>query len=198
MSDRALSTRRGTLRRERLVSAASEQFHRRGLTATALADVARAAAVPPGNMFYYFRTKDALAQAVVTDWADRTRQSLAAIDAASADPRERLTLFLDRAEGRGPRYAEHGCPLVGLARDLRQVASDPALASAPLRLLTEWVRAQLELADDPAAAPHATFLIAAIQGAFVLAHASGEAAVVGDVRRCLADWLDGDLRSPAR
>lgn len=198
MTGKATSTTRGTLRRERLVSAASDQFHRQGLTATALADVARAAAVPPGNMFYYFRTKEALAQAVVSDWAARTRDSLAAIDVATADPRERLTLFLDRAEGRGPVYAELGCPLAGIAHDLRQVAAEPALAFAPLRLLTDWVAAQLDSAGDSAAAAHATFVVAAIQGAFVLAHASGEAAVVGEVRRCLAAWLDGDLSAPTR
>jgi len=192
------SSSRGAARRQRLVNAAADQFHRGGLHATALADVARAAEVPPGNMFYYFRTKDALSQAVVTDWTERVERSLVEIDAQSGEPRHRLALFLDRLESRGPTYALHGCPLAGLARDLRQQAIDPVLAAAPFERLLGWLEAQLATAGDREPTVHARFILAAIQGAYVLAHASGEAAVVGDVRRCIDAWLEGDLPSGLR
>ncbi|WP_162789136.1 MULTISPECIES: TetR/AcrR family transcriptional regulator [Sphingomonas] len=181
------------MRRQRLVAAAAEQFHRRGVPATALADVARGADVPPGNMFYYFRTKDALAEAVVADWTARIEASLGELEAASADPRERLGLLLERAAGRGANYAAYGCPLAGIARDLRQMGAEPALAAAPLKRLTAWVERQLGEAGDGQAARHALFVVAALQGAFVLAHASDEAAVVDEVRRSLDAWLAGDV-----
>lgn len=189
---------RGTVRRARLVRAASEQFHRHGVNATALADVARSASIPPGNMFYYFRTKDALAEAVVGDWVERIAAGLAEFDAESDDPRERLRSFLDRAEGRGPVYAEWGCPLAGIARDLRQLSVAPQQAAAPLRLLIDWVARQLAAAGDAEALVHAQFVVAAIQGSFVLAHASGEAAVVSEVRRCLDAWIARDAGPTAR
>lgn len=50
--------------RERLARAAATLFHQRGVRKTTLADIAQAAAVPLGNVYYHFRTKDALIEAV--------------------------------------------------------------------------------------------------------------------------------------
>ncbi len=40
-------------------------MYRQGATATTLADIAQAADVPLGNVYYYFKTKDDLIRAVV-------------------------------------------------------------------------------------------------------------------------------------
>jgi AcrR family transcriptional regulator len=52
-------------KRERLVAGARERLHAQGVERTTLADVAQAAGVPVGNVYYYFKTKDELVQAVV-------------------------------------------------------------------------------------------------------------------------------------
>ena len=52
-------------KRERLVAGASEVIHRQGVERTTIADIARAADVPVGNVYYYFKTKDELVEAAI-------------------------------------------------------------------------------------------------------------------------------------
>ena len=47
-------------KRGRLVAAAREVMYANGVNGTSLADIAAAAGVPLGNVYYYFRTKEAL------------------------------------------------------------------------------------------------------------------------------------------
>src|SRR6266404_7493855 len=52
-------------KRSRLVSAAVGLAYRNGFGATSLADIAREAKVPLGNVYYYFKTKDEIGEAIV-------------------------------------------------------------------------------------------------------------------------------------
>ena len=57
--------------RERLVTAAVQLLHQQGIERTTLADIAKAADVPPGNVYYYFKTRDELVRAVIAARAAR-------------------------------------------------------------------------------------------------------------------------------
>jgi hypothetical protein len=52
-------------KRSRLVSAAVGLAYQNGFGATSLADIAREAEVPLGNVYYYFKTKDDIGEAIV-------------------------------------------------------------------------------------------------------------------------------------
>jgi AcrR family transcriptional regulator len=52
-------------KRTRLIETATKLAYGRGFRETSLADIAEAARVPVGNVYYYFKTKDELAEAVV-------------------------------------------------------------------------------------------------------------------------------------
>src|SRR6267142_1845766 len=52
-------------KRSRLVSAAVNLAYQNGFGATSLADIAREAKVPLGNVYYYFKTKDEIGDAIV-------------------------------------------------------------------------------------------------------------------------------------
>src|SRR5712672_903890 len=52
-------------KRDRLIEAAKTLFYQQGVTGTTLANIAERAKVPLGNVYYHFRTKDALIEAVV-------------------------------------------------------------------------------------------------------------------------------------
>ena len=47
-------------KRQRLVEGARLVLHQQGVEKTTLADIAQAADVPVGNVYYYFKTKDEL------------------------------------------------------------------------------------------------------------------------------------------
>ena len=52
-------------KRSQLVSAAVGLAYQNGFEATSLADIAREAKVPLGNVYYYFKTKDEIGEAIV-------------------------------------------------------------------------------------------------------------------------------------
>src|SRR5258706_13825423 len=51
-------------KRTRLIETATKLAYGRGFRETSLADIADAARVPVGNVYYYFKTKEELAEAV--------------------------------------------------------------------------------------------------------------------------------------
>ena len=51
-------------KRTRLIETATKLAYGRGFRETSLADIAEAARVPVGNVYYYFKTKEELAEAV--------------------------------------------------------------------------------------------------------------------------------------
>ncbi len=52
-------------KREKLIESATKLFHQAGFKDTSIADVAEDSGVPLGNVYYYFKTKDDLAAAVI-------------------------------------------------------------------------------------------------------------------------------------
>src|SRR5258708_12423014 len=77
-------------KRSELVRAATQLLHKQGFQRTTLADVAGAAEVPLGNLYYYFKTKEALAEAVIASHEDALRERFAGWAKAHSDPRMRL------------------------------------------------------------------------------------------------------------
>ena len=77
MTDSTAASRGG--KRERLVASAGDLLHRQGAFATTLAQVAQAADVPAGNVYYYFKTKDDLIRAVIDARCDQVRAMLGSL-----------------------------------------------------------------------------------------------------------------------
>jgi AcrR family transcriptional regulator len=80
-----IATDRGG-KRERLVTSAADLMHRQGVPVTTLAQVAQAADVPPGNVYYYFKTKDEVIAAVIEAHAQQVKTALALIDTRHRSP----------------------------------------------------------------------------------------------------------------
>jgi len=81
-------------KRERLVAAATQLLHQQGIERTTLADIASAADVPVGNVYYYFKTKDDVVAAVIEAHAQQIKTTLALIDAHHRSPKSRLKAFV--------------------------------------------------------------------------------------------------------
>jgi AcrR family transcriptional regulator len=180
-----------TDKRERFVAAAVERFHAQGYAGTSLADVAKAAGLSAGNVFYYFRTKEELALAVVEAWCRQLAQEVAALD-EEPDGWRRLERFIEGATERREGYLSLGCPLAGLARDLRR-ESDALRAEMPrvYAVQHDWVRAQFEGLGFPLeeAEAHARFLMASHNGAILMAYAQGNESLLASGVASLLGWL---------
>src|SRR5690349_17877225 len=115
MTDSTTPDRGG--KRERLTASAGDLLHRQGVAATTLAQVAQAADVPPGNVYYYFKTKDDLVRAVIDAQAEQVRALLAALQAQTG-PAGRLKALARQWVEMRDLVARYGCPFGTLATEL--------------------------------------------------------------------------------
>src|SRR4029079_10761060 len=84
---------RKTDKRNRLIEAAKILIHQKGFNQTTLADIAQEADVPLGNVYYYFKTKEAIGEAVIEKRAAEYVEFFSRLD-ESADANARLLSLL--------------------------------------------------------------------------------------------------------
>lgn len=147
--------------------------HRRGVEGVTLAQVAATASVPLGNLYYYFRTKDALTAAVVAVRRDLLR---AALERAEAEPTPaaRVAALLEGFAAQAEEVARYGCPFGVLAGELERRGGALAEPGRELvRAQLEWLVAQYRaMGRRPAEARRrAAMLLCAKQGATQVAQA---------------------------
>jgi AcrR family transcriptional regulator len=177
-------------KRNRLVEAAADLAHRRGFRETSLAEIAEQAEVPLGNVYYYFKSKDALAEALIERWLQEMRAARTTWDAAGG-PVERLEACIDvAAQGRGA-VARSGSPIGGLCTELGKADGPLAVkARALFREQLDWIEAQMRaLGADAEAAALAIHLLSGLQGASVLAHAQSDPALMVYEAEMLKAWV---------
>ncbi|MEV7403202.1 TetR/AcrR family transcriptional regulator [Streptomyces sp. NPDC091267] len=159
-------------KRQRLTAATARVLHEQGVERTTIADIARAADVPAGNVYYYFKTKDELVQAALAEHAGHLGELTALLDRLPA-PRERLKGLIGAWVGRRETAARYGCPMGTLAVELDKRAEGglDLEAGRVIRLLLDWVQQQYrELgAADPEGL--ALALVGAYQGMSLLSSA---------------------------
>lgn len=180
--------RRG--KRDRLIAAAREVMYANGVNGTSLADVAAAAGVPLGNVYYYFRTKDDLIRAVITDHLDAAAGLLAAIEAGSADPGERLKSLFAALAGDGGEVARYGCPFGSLCMELGKRSDGPGAAAGLMRVPIAWMERQFAALGRSDARDLAMEAMARYQGAALLASTLRDPAVMAAAKSRAAAWID--------
>src|SRR5271168_328734 len=187
-------------KRAELVTAATILLHEQGFHRTTLADVADRASVPLGNVYYYFKTKEALAEAVIAAHEQALRALFASWDASHRDPRARLRRLvrapLDALDG----VIQFGCPHGSLCQELEKLGADAPLAKAGARLLAvyiEWASEQFRAlgCGRRESRALAADLVASVQGTMLIAHTLRSPDLLTHQLRRVERWLD-DALSP--
>lgn len=176
-------------KRERLIAAAAETIYAAGVEKTTLADIAAAAGIPLGNVYYYFKTKDALVQAVVEAHQAEARAMLAAIDHAYPGPRERLKALFGALAQQSDLIARYGCPHGSLCQELGKRA-DGAPVAELMREPVEWAERQFAAMGRPDARDLAVQVIARYQGTALLTSAFRDPGLMEAEARRVAQWID--------
>src|SRR4029077_7692628 len=132
-------------KRARLIETAMKLAHKHGFRETSLADIAEAAHVPVGNVYYYFNTKEELGSTVEAQRLAEFRAFREELDRLSS-PKERLFAFVESIHRNREQLARGGCPLGGLCLELHKEAGalakkSAALYSVPMIWLEEQFRA---------------------------------------------------------
>jgi AcrR family transcriptional regulator len=176
--------------RERLLKAAEKTTYRRGFAGTALADIAKQAEVPLGNVYYYFKTKDAIAEALVDLRLSRLGRLLEELNQARS-PAERLCGFVQIKIRNRKELARSGCPVGTCCSELHKQGGAPAEKSTKLFAeALKWMEAQFRaLGRGAESRGLAVHLLSATQGVSVLAHAFHDPGLIESEAARLQDWI---------
>jgi AcrR family transcriptional regulator len=165
-------------------------LHQQGVEKTTIADIATAADVPVGNVYYYFKTKDQLIDAAIEAHTHDVETMLTELG-RHRTPRARLKAFVRAFAGQVDLVARYGCPLGTLCSELdkRDDTLDRDAASL-FTLLIDWSEQQFgEMgARDPR--DLAVALVAAYEGAALLTNTFRDPDLMRREARRLDRWID--------
>ena len=177
-------------KRERLIASAAELVNRYGVESPTLAEIAEDAGVPPGNLYYYFKTKDELIEAVVESRTAEVRGLLDSLDRRRT-PAARLKGLAHNWVEAGDLVAEQGCPLGTLSVDLNNHGDGLEREAAQLYSgLIDWAEDQFRELGCREARDNALTLLSGVQGAAVLSNAFRDREIMVSQVRRLERWID--------
>ena len=188
--------------RDRLLAATNESFRRRGYNGTSLKHVTEAAQAPTGSLYHFFPGgKDELASEVLVTSGAAYRELFETIADAAASPGDAVTDFFDGAAAvlEETDFVDP-CPIGTVAREV--ASTNEKLRQATEQVFASWIdaattRLQAAGIDDDEAATLATTVVAALEGAFVLARAKRDANVLRDSGRVMRHAVEAALVSDA-
>src|ERR1700757_4482984 len=96
-------------KRSRLIQTAVKWAYKHGFRETSLADIAEAAKIPVGNVYYYFKTKDEIGEAIVEQRLLEFRALREQWDGAGS-PKDRLQACVENTFDSRDVLARGGCP----------------------------------------------------------------------------------------
>lgn len=197
-----LPRRTGRDRRRQLVQIAYHLIAERGLEGLRFGDVAHQAGINNGTLLYYFRTKDALVQAVVDFLVQQLSVSLVP-RSADADPLAELRSEFEDVRVRLRRQPEISIVFAELVvRSQRDAAVATALRHMDATW-SSWLRSLLQRGIDAGAVRAdldlglvSTTIQALFRGVGLQAIATGDPAVVEPVVDALADLVERWVAAP--
>jgi AcrR family transcriptional regulator len=176
--------------RTRLLQAAEKVTYRHGFGNAALADIAKEARVPLGNIYYYFQTKDQIGDAIVGEKVSRFRKLLQELDKADS-PQERLCGFVQLKIKNRDGLARSGCPVGTLCSELHKHGGAVAKKSTILFAeCLDWMEAQFRaMGEGSESRGLAVHLLSATQGVSLLAHTFHDPGMIVSEAERLKRWI---------
>ncbi|MET7700669.1 MULTISPECIES: TetR/AcrR family transcriptional regulator [unclassified Streptomyces] len=165
---------------DRLIDATRELLWERGYVGTSPKAIQQQAGAGQGSMYHHFKGKPDLALAAIRRTAEDMRATAAEVLSGPGSPYERIEAYLRRE-----RDVLRGCPVGRLTMDPDIIAS--AELRAPVDETIDWLCEQLagiveegqeqgQFATSLDGEEIAATIVATVQGGYVLARASGNAA----------------------
>ncbi len=184
---------RGARKCDRIVQTADLLFYEKGYNRTSFSDIADATGIGRGNFYHYFKSKDAILDAVIEYRVRGIAQQLIAWEAAHAAPLARLKCFVDVLRSSEFGVVRYGCPLGTLSSELGKAGVDDQLKIRRLfETFERWLERQFVALGHPEQADAlALRLLCRTQGISVVAHAYGQRHQLHREADQLDAWLEG-------
>ena len=180
-----------TNKRIRLLEAANKLVQAQGFNQTTLADIATEAKVPLGNVYYYFKTKEDIGNALI-DHRANFYHGLISTWNEIPDPKKRLLALIEEVEGQREALATSGCPIGSLCQELHKDGGLLAERAAGLMsAVLGWSEQQFrELGRGAESADLALHTLTVLQGASLLTHTFNQPELLLRETTRLKRWLN--------
>jgi len=191
---RAARTAAESSSREDFVDATGRLLQRQGYAASGLNEIVARSGAPRGSLYFHFPGgKQELAAAAMERGGRRLRDAITIVLAAHEDPVDGIGALIDgMAAGLLASRFRDGCPVATVA--LEVAAVDDTLRAAACGAFDSWLDAigeRLRAAglDAAVAERRALLVLAALEGALILARARREISPLEAVREELRELL---------
>ncbi len=144
--------------------------------------------MPLGNVYYYFKTKDAIIDAVVEAHVCQAEATIASV-ARQPTPKRRLKALIRQMAGQQDLIARFGCPQGTLCSELAKHGNDHA-ANRMMSIPIAWVEEQFKEMGRRDAHALAIELMVRYEGTAVLTQALRDPSLMADEGKRLERWID--------
>jgi AcrR family transcriptional regulator len=177
-------------KRARIIDRTAKLVAEQGFTRTTLADIARESGVPLGNLYYYFKTKDAIGEALIDEISVAHAATRATWD-DELEPRERIVAYIDATIENRESLARRGCSIGSLCAELHKAPGPLAERAAGLfEGFLKWLESQFRALGKGAESRDLAFhVISVLQGASLLANTFHETRQVSRECNRLKHWV---------
>ena len=185
-----------TENREHIIQSTDDLLYQKGFNLMSFTDIAKAANVPRGNIYYYFKTKDEVLQAVIEYRIQGMKHMLNEWDHRYKTPLERLQRYAQIPINEKERVMEYGCPMGTLNSELGK-CQEPlkVLAKQQMDVFKHWLTEQFgllikEQALQQSAEDLAEQMLIRTQGMSVLSHIYNDPTIITHEVENIDKWLN--------
>jgi TetR/AcrR family transcriptional repressor of lmrAB and yxaGH operons len=165
---------RATKHKENLVRTAMRLFRQQGYASTGLQQIVTESGAPKGSLYHYFPSgKEALGEAAVTMAGDMVHAMLADLASRHREPKAFMRAYCNVMAGwMEESDFRSGCPIATTL--LETAPASPAITAAGQKAIDGWIDViagvfAADGLDPPASRRRAQVVVAAIEGALILA-----------------------------
>ena len=177
-------------KRARLIEVADTLVSQQGFNQTTLADIAAAAKMRLGNVYYYFRTKNQIGTALI-EQRSRAYQALRENWDRLPGPKERLYAFIQMTTDSREYLTLNGCPIGSLCQELHKGGG--LLADNAAGMFAEflaWLETQFRLlGKGDESAELAVHVMSVLQGTTLLANSFKNTDYIVNEANRLREWV---------
>ena len=191
--------------RDRLLQSAFREVFRHGFQSAGIDAILASTNVTKGALYYHFESKEALGYAVIEEIIAKLTSDnwLLPLERGKDKNPVDILIGIVRALPNRPRDAQRGCPLANLAQEMSLL--DEQFRKRLERIFCAWQegiamvlrrgQSQGTVRRDLVPQETASFLVAMIEGYFVLAKNAQDTKVLSMGIRNIVGWLNS-LRAP--
>jgi TetR/AcrR family transcriptional repressor of nem operon len=185
---------KGEITKQKVLKTARELFYLNGYNNTSIDDILKASKIKKGNLYFHFRSKEALGYAVIESYLKDEIRTVDEVFAGPGSPMERIyRLFETFKKHLSDRGCRGGCPVGNFAIEMSDIHN--GFRKKINRIFDAWLERLVKILNEAKQADElppsidtkalACFIVAVWEGGVMLVKTRKDPRVMGDCIKSL-------------